>query len=53
VAYHQAYPNEPQFPWNPDPEFRHKVSSDIEAELRVTHVVHTPGSYCSAGSVPL
>ena len=25
---------------------------DAEAELRIAHLVHSPGSYCSAGSVP-
>lgn len=46
-------PGEASFPWNPSPEFRPESSSDAEAELRIAHLVHTPGSYCSAGSVPL
>ena len=49
AAHRDAFPDLPQFDWEPDEEFRQVVAPD--AELKVAHVVHTPGSYCSAGSV--
>jgi ectoine hydroxylase-related dioxygenase (phytanoyl-CoA dioxygenase family) len=52
LASHQsAYPDTEQFNWNADAEFKQEISLDLEAELRICHVVHTPGSYCTAGSV--
>ncbi len=41
------------FAWNPSSEFRPETGGDADAELRIAHLVHTPGSYCSAGSVPV
>lgn len=46
-------PDVHQFSWNPSPEYRPETGEDSEAELRIAHLVHTPGSYCSAGSVPV
>lgn len=51
AAYRSQFPDAEQFDWNPAPEYRQSISNDIELELKVVHVVHTPGSYCSAGSV--
>jgi ectoine hydroxylase-related dioxygenase (phytanoyl-CoA dioxygenase family) len=45
-------PDSAQFVWKPAPELAPEMSEDDEAELRIAHVVHSPGSYCSAGSVP-
>jgi hypothetical protein len=42
---------EKRFTWNVDAEYKPIVSDDVEAERRVAHVIHGPGSYCSAGSV--
>jgi ectoine hydroxylase-related dioxygenase (phytanoyl-CoA dioxygenase family) len=54
LAEHAASsPNEPQFAWNISDEFRPETSGDRATELRVAHTAHSPGSYCSAGSVPL
>jgi hypothetical protein len=39
------------FTWNVSDGFAPHVSDDSEEELRVAHGVHSPGSYCSAGSV--
>jgi ectoine hydroxylase-related dioxygenase (phytanoyl-CoA dioxygenase family) len=47
----QAFPNDTQFQWNASDEFRPAISEDEEAELRVAHLVHMNGSFCSAGSV--
>ena len=47
--YEDQYPADEQFEWNVSDEFRPVMSSDEEAELRVVHKVHMPGSYCSAG----
>jgi hypothetical protein len=41
-----------QFTWNVDERLRPAMGDDAEAELRIAHLVHSPGSYCSAGSVP-
>lgn len=47
----RAAPDAPAFEWRADPALRPApLGSDAE-ELRVAHLVHTPGSYCSAGSV--
>lgn len=54
LAEHAATnPDLEQFQWNISDEFAPETSGDIEAELRVAHTAHSPGSYCSAGSVPL
>lgn len=39
------------FHWNVAAEFEPNVSDDVEEELRVAHLAHSPGSYCSAGNV--
>jgi ectoine hydroxylase-related dioxygenase (phytanoyl-CoA dioxygenase family) len=49
-AYADANPGRAGFTWQADPYFRPDVAPGVE--LRVPHVVHTPGSYCSAGDVP-
>jgi len=47
--YQQAYPDSPQFDWRVSDEFRPWMSDDEQVELKVAHVVHSGGSYCSAG----
>ncbi len=51
-AYRAAFPAAEQYLWNPDEQFRVAHSIDRDAALRVLHRAHTPGSHCSAGSVP-
>jgi ectoine hydroxylase-related dioxygenase (phytanoyl-CoA dioxygenase family) len=54
LAEHAATnPDKPQFQWKISSEFAPETSGDTAAELRVAHTAHSPGSYCSAGSVPL
>ncbi|MEI5582503.1 MULTISPECIES: phytanoyl-CoA dioxygenase family protein [unclassified Agromyces] len=48
----RANPDATPFAWNVDPALRPQASDDDAAELRIAHLVHSPGSYCSAGSVP-
>jgi hypothetical protein len=45
----QGYPDQDQFRWNVAPEFLPPSTGDEEQELKVAHLVHTGGSYCSAG----
>jgi ectoine hydroxylase-related dioxygenase (phytanoyl-CoA dioxygenase family) len=52
-AYRSAYPHAEQFLWQAAPEYRPTTPPDMDRVLRVLHEKHTPGSYCSAGSVPL
>jgi ectoine hydroxylase-related dioxygenase (phytanoyl-CoA dioxygenase family) len=40
------------FDWNVSGDIAPATGDDDEAELRIAHGVHSPGSYCSAGSVP-
>jgi hypothetical protein len=47
--YQQAYPRSPQFDWRVSDAFRPQMSDDEQVELKVAHVVHSGGSYCSAG----
>ncbi len=47
--YHAAFPNAPQFEWEVDSQFGPDVSKDDEVELKIAHIVHMGGSYCSAG----
>lgn len=50
LARHQAaYPDAEQFDWRVAPEFRPATSGDEAAELKIAHVVHMRGSFCSAG----
>ncbi|MGR0319522.1 phytanoyl-CoA dioxygenase family protein [Agromyces sp. ZXT2-3] len=48
----RANPDETPYAWRIDPSLRPVESGDDDAELRIAHLVHSPGSYCSAGSVP-
>lgn len=52
-AFKSAFPNEAAFEWNADAKYRPTGPVDEAQILRVLHKKHTPGSYCSAGSVPL
>ena len=47
--YAQAYPQGEPFTWKIGPEFRPSDPGDEEVELKVAHIWHMPGSYCSAG----
>lgn len=38
-----------RFTWHAAADLRPEVSDDVAAELRVVHLVHTPGEWCSAG----
>lgn len=49
--YQRAFPDKEQFAWQVSEQFRPQISDDEELELKVAHVVHTTGSYCSAGDV--
>ncbi|MFB9993264.1 phytanoyl-CoA dioxygenase family protein [Deinococcus oregonensis] len=49
----EAAPEHPQFDWQAAPEFRPASLGNEQEELRVVHLAHTPGSYCSAGDVKL
>jgi hypothetical protein len=51
-AYQAAFPEQDQFSWQVEDAYRPAVSSDHEHELKVAHVVHTGGAFCSAGDVP-
>ena len=51
AAHERAYPLVEPFAWAPDAEFRREAPQNEEEVTRVLHVVGTPGSYCSAGSV--
>ncbi len=44
-----ASPEAEQFGWRASDEFRPASSGDEAAELKIAHVVHMRGSYCSAG----
>ncbi len=48
-AFQQQFPDLEGFAWRADPEFRPAPLENQDAELRVVHEVHTPGSWCSAG----
>jgi len=47
--YHQAYPDKPQFQWNVSGKIRPQMTANEEQELKIAHVVHTGGTFCSAG----
>ncbi|MBL8161492.1 MAG: phytanoyl-CoA dioxygenase family protein [Anaerolineae bacterium] len=51
-AYRTAYPDRDQFNWQIDDTYRPDFSGDRAQELKIAHVVHTSGSWCSAGDVP-
>lgn len=46
-------PQRDQFDWRPSADLRPQTGDDAEVELRLAHLVHSPGSYCSAGDVPM
>ena len=48
----QHYPNHEQFDWQVSNELRPTAVGDDATELKVAHVWHTSGSYCSASSAP-
>lgn len=48
--FEHAFPNAPRFEWRVSDALRPNVTHDEQAELKVAHVVHSPGSYCSAGN---
>ena len=50
-SYQRAFPGAVSFDWNIDPAFHPDVSDLDAVQLKVTHLQHTPGAYCSAGSV--
>jgi ectoine hydroxylase-related dioxygenase (phytanoyl-CoA dioxygenase family) len=47
------YPTHEQFVWNVSSAYRPEPVGDDAAELKVAHVVHTSGAYCSASSAPV
>lgn len=49
ATYARRNPDAPAFTWNIAPEYRPHMSDDADAELKVAHLVHMSGSYCSAG----
>ena len=52
-AHQRAYPDKDQFSWGVSQEFRpQNVGSEAE-ELKVAHLVHSPGSFCSAGDIKI
>lgn len=50
-AHREANPGGEHFHWSPSPEWAPVVGGNDEEELRIAHSIHSPGSYCSAGSV--
>ncbi|WP_309572951.1 phytanoyl-CoA dioxygenase family protein [Deinococcus sp.] len=52
-AHARAFPHLPPFTWTPSAQWRPQDRQDDATELKVAHLVHTPGAWCSAGSVPL
>jgi len=48
-SHARAYPDKPQFGWNISDEFRPDVGEDDEVELKIKHLVHMNGAWCSAG----
>lgn len=46
----RTHPGTEQFDWSPSDRFRPQTTDDETAELRIAHLRHTAGSYCSAGS---
>lgn len=50
-AHQQSFGELPQFELTADTEFTPEYPTNPEELLRIVHNGHTPGSYCSAGSV--
>ena len=48
--YQQAFPEREMFEWSVSSEFRPQVTDDEQYELKVAHLVHSGGTYCSAGN---
>ncbi len=48
--FKEQFPLEQGFDWQVSSEFRPTPLGDTDAELKVAHEVHSPGSYCSAGN---
>lgn len=49
TAHATVYPDAVPFEWRVSDALRPRPLGDTAAELRVAHLVHTPGTYCSAG----
>ncbi|MEU2251000.1 phytanoyl-CoA dioxygenase family protein [Streptomyces sp. NPDC019224] len=49
ASHDAAHTHGHPFSWNPSPDLRPSPAPGREAELRIAHSVHTPGSHCSAG----
>lgn len=49
--YAAKHPSDELFNWDISDEFRPAALADDDTELRVAHTTHSPGSFCSAGSV--
>lgn len=47
--YALASPDAPQFSWRVSDKFRPQAAPEEAEELRIAHVVHMSGSWCSAG----
>jgi hypothetical protein len=48
-SYQQAFPDHDQFQWHVSKAFHPQMTDDREQELKIAHIVHTGGAYCSAG----
>lgn len=47
--YQQAFPDKEQFQWQIAEAFRPSQTGSEEQELKIAHLTHMAGSYCSAG----
>lgn len=47
--YREAFPGDDQFHWDIGDEFRPFITEDEQTELKIAHLVHMNGAYCSAG----
>ncbi|MCU0513564.1 MAG: phytanoyl-CoA dioxygenase family protein [Anaerolineae bacterium] len=47
--HQQAFPQAAQFDWQISPEFRPQPAGTEAEELRIAHLIHMSGAYCSAG----
>lgn len=48
-TYQQAFPDKEQFQWHVSDAFRPQMTNDREQELKIAHIVHSGGTFCSAG----
>jgi len=48
-AYKRQFPDQPSFEWNISDELRPEPLGDDQQELKIAHLTHMPGAYCSAG----